>query len=142
MLHSCCVGMKLSPQTLGITIGVAVVSGLLFLFSCVFWVTHLFTQPMPVPYFLLVLCFCMAYRWRSFEKTRMNLRSLGCKGGLACFFLASQSVAIFAALLLTRVSNVVLLINTSPCFCALLDTFCLKEKNPKAYDCHDHFWNF
>ena len=83
------------------------------------------------PYFLLVLCFCMAYRWRSFEKTRMNLRSLGCKGGLACFFLASQSVAIFAALLLTRVSNVALLINTSPCFCALLDTFCLKEKTPK-----------
>lgn len=28
-------------------------------------------------------------------------------------------------------SNVALLINTSPCFCALLDTFCLKETTPR-----------
>ena len=77
---------------------------------------------------LLVLCFCMA-RVESFEKTRMNLNPLYKEVWRVSFL--SKSVAIFAALLLARVNNVALLINTSPCFCALLDTFCLKEKPPK-----------
>ena len=126
--------MKLSPHTLGITIGIgAVLSGSpVFVLVRVLGHSSAFTQVLcRSPYFLLVLCICMAYRWGSIEKTRSNLRSLGWKGIFACVFLASQSVAIFAALLLTRVSNVALLINTSPCFCALLDTFCLKEKTPK-----------
>ena len=55
----------------------------------------------------------------------MNLRSLGCKE-VWRVFLASvryRGTVWHGTTSLTT--------NTSPCFCALLDTFCLKEKTPK-----------
>ena len=60
-----------------------------------------------------------------------KIAAVGVVGMVGCVFLAAQSIAIYCALLLTRVSNVALLINTSPCFCALGDIYWLGETVPK-----------
>ena len=59
-----------------------------------------------------------------------KIAAVGAAGLVGCVFLAAQSIAIYCALLLTRVSNVALLINTSPCFCALGDIYWLGERVP------------
>ena len=125
--------MKISTHSQGLLIGVgAVLSGSpVFVLVRVLGHSSAFTQLLcRSPFFMLVLIIAMFYKWKNIRNIINNLKLLGIKGSLACIFLASQSVAIFVALLLTRVSNVALLINTSPCFCALLDTFCLKERTP------------
>ena len=69
-------------------------------------------------------------RWKTWRRARTEIASIGCLGAVGCAFLAAQAIAIYCALLLTRVSNVALLINTSPCFCALGDIYWLKEALP------------
>ena len=82
-------------------------------------------------FFLLVTTSYSLYKWRTPRNFYHKMTCLQWRGFMACVLLASQSIAICSALLLTSVSNVALLINTSPCFCCLLDLFCLGENVPK-----------
>jgi drug/metabolite transporter (DMT)-like permease len=57
-------------------------------------------------------------------------RTFGWMGCVGSFFLGAQSLAIVVSLLLTKMSNVAFIINTSPVFCGLIDTFVLRETVP------------
>ena len=59
------------------------------------------------------------------NRFRAAVASFGWIGVVGSFFLASQSVAIVMSLLLTKMSNVAFIINTSPVFCGIVDTLSL-----------------
>ena len=89
------------------------------------------------PFFLCTALLFAVPRWCSCRNSTTTedddcqlkkvLISLGWKGLIGCLFLAFQSIAIVVSLLLTRMSNVAFIINTSPIFCAVSDRFLLKE---------------
>lgn len=81
-------------------------------------------------FFLGVAVFFALLRWfrpHGLTKLHKAIQSLGVRGMVGCLFLAVQSIAIVVSLLLTRMSNVAFIINTSPVFCALSDRFLLNE---------------
>ena len=88
--------------------------------------SNVFTQilcrsgAMAVTLCLLALCL-----WRG--QTFHRIRRVGWIVGGGCVFLATQDIAISAGFLMTKASNVVFIINTSPVFCAVMDRFVLKE---------------
>lgn len=95
--------MKLSSHAQGVIIGVgAVLTGSpVFVLVRVLGHSSAFTQILcRSPYFLFILFICMCMKWKTINTCTNNLKSLGFKGSLACIFLATQSIAIFAALLL------------------------------------------
>jgi drug/metabolite transporter (DMT)-like permease len=81
------------------------------------------------PFFLCTALLFAVPRWCSCRNSTTTedddyqlkkvLISLGWKGLIGCLFLAFQSIAIVVSLLLTRMSNVAFIINTSPIFCAV-----------------------
>ena len=64
------------------------------------------------------------------RKTPQRVRRVGWVVAAGCVFLATQDIAISAGFLMTKASNVVFIINTSPVFCAVMDRFVLKEAVP------------
>ena len=83
------------------------------------------------PFFLGTALLVALLRWcrpGGLLKLTRALQSLGWSGAFACIFLAMQSVAIVVSLLLTSMSNVAFIINTTPIFCAISDRLLLQEK--------------
>ena len=80
------------------------------------------------PFLFVVLC--VALRRRTVRQLLTAIVQVGPRGTLASFCAAAQSVAIVCALLLTSASNVAIIINTAPVFCAIADAFVLKETVP------------
>ena len=83
------------------------------------------------PFFLGTALFIALLRWcrpGGLAKLTSAVQSLGWHGAFACIFLATQSVAIVVSLLLTSMSNVAFIINTTPIFCAISDRILLQEK--------------
>jgi drug/metabolite transporter (DMT)-like permease len=124
----------LSQRQFGWAVGVgAVVSGSpVFIITRVLEHSTAFVQIMCRSlFFLFTVVVAALIKWRRPDVALFHFRSLRVKGAVGCFFLAAQSVAIICALLLTKASNVAFLINTSPCFCCVMDCFYLKEKVPR-----------
>ena len=125
---------RISQRQLGWLSGIgAVIAGSpIFVVTRVLEDTSAFVQIMCRSlFFLLTLVTFSFIKWKSCKVAAGHFRNLEIKGAIGCIFLAAQSVAIVCALLLTKASNVAFLINTSPCFCCVLDFFYLKEQVPK-----------
>ena len=88
------------------------------------------------PFFLGVALSVAAARWKCGGGEAMAAAcKFGWIGFAGSFFLAAQSLAIVVSLLLTKMSNVAFIINTSPVFCGLIDTFVLRESVPLRTKC-------
>ena len=88
------------------------------------WMTLLLFRAIPN---LAILFAVACYSYGGPKATWRNVRGLGTRGVLAAACMASQSVAIVVALLLTKTANVFLLIQTVPVVCAVMDRFVLGE---------------
>ena len=86
------------------------------------------------PFFLGAGTIAAVFRWGLSKSNAGRFKgavySFGWIGVVGSFFLAAQSLAIVMSLLLTKMSNVAFIINTSPVFCGIVDTFVLRERLP------------
>ena len=126
--------MVLSTHAKGVVSGVlaVVVGAPTFVLVRVLGHSRAWTQlACRTPPFLLVVGGCALHRWGSVGRLVRMVRGVGLLGLLASVCAAAQSIAIVVALLLTSASNVALIINTTPLFCALSDALWLREPVPR-----------